>query len=153
MTPASRRGGLSLGALVLGLALAAPLFAAPASAPPDTTRLQRRVVAYYFHTNYRCASCRQIEAYSQQAVQAGFPAELESGRLVWKLVNIEEKGNEHFAADYELFTKSIIVVEEAGGKQVRWKNLPKIWELLPKRDPFIDYVQGEIRAWLPSGTP
>lgn len=123
-----------------------PSTSAPASA--DTTALERRVIAYYFHTNYRCASCRQIEAYSHQAIEAAFDKELASGRLIWRLVNVEEKGNEHFLEDYDLFTKSLIVVEEAKGQQVRWKNLAKVWQLLPHKEKFFGYVQDEVRRYL-----
>jgi hypothetical protein len=120
----------------------------PTPAPADTTAQALRVIAYYFHTDYRCASCRQIEAYSHDAIETAFPKELESGRLVWRLVNIEEKGNEHFVKDYELFTKSLVLVEEENGKQVRWKNLAKVWELLPHKVEFFDYVQDEVRGYL-----
>jgi hypothetical protein len=117
-------------------------------APVDTTALDSRVIAYYFHTNYRCASCRQIEAYSHEAVATAFPKELESGRLVWRLVNVEEKGNEHFVKDYGLFTKSLVLVEEKKGEQVRWKNLAKVWELLGHKERFFAYVQNEVRGYL-----
>ncbi len=33
-----------------------------------------RVIAYYFHTTYRCASCRAIEAYSREAIESAFAA-------------------------------------------------------------------------------
>ena len=31
------------------------------------------VVAFYFHGNVRCATCKKIEAYADEAVQQGFP--------------------------------------------------------------------------------
>ena len=35
-----------------------------------TTSVRRhRVIVYYFHTTYRCASCRAIEAYSREAIE------------------------------------------------------------------------------------
>jgi hypothetical protein len=162
-TPAMRLGLialLALSGLVLagGAALAnaqakpaanpAQAKAAPAPAPADTTVLDHRVIAYYFHGNQRCASCRQIEAYSHTAIEAAFAKELASGRLVWRLVNVDEKANEHFVKDYELFTKSLVLVDESDGKQLRWKNLAKVWELLPYKERFFDYVQAEVRGYL-----
>jgi hypothetical protein len=67
---------------------------------------------------------------------------------VWRVVNVEEKGNEHFVQDYQLFTKSLVVVEEVKDRQVRWKNLPKVWQLLPHKDKFYAYVQNEVRSYL-----
>jgi hypothetical protein len=122
--------------------------AAPTPAPADTTVLDRRVIVYYFHGNQRCASCRQIEAYSHTAIEAAYAKELASGRLVWRLVNVDEKANEHFVKDFELFTKSLVLVDESNGKQLRWKNLAKVWELLPYKERFFDYVQTEVRGYL-----
>lgn len=118
------------------------------AAAADTTAAARRVIAYYFHTTYRCSSCRKIEMYSHEAIHTAFPKEIESGRLVWRVVNIEEKGNEHFVKDYQLFTKSLVLVEERNGQRTRWRNAAKVWELLGNKERFIAYVQAETRALL-----
>jgi hypothetical protein len=107
-----------------------------------------RVIAYYFHTTYRCPSCKAIEAYSHDAIQSAFADQLKDGRLVWKVVNIETEGNEHFAKDYRLFTKSLILVNENRGKPAEWKNLEKVWELLRDKEAFFRYVQNETRSYL-----
>jgi hypothetical protein len=107
-----------------------------------------RVVAYYFHTTYRCASCRAIEAYSREAIASAFADQLKDGRLLWKVVNIEVKGNEHFVKDYGLYTKSLVLVNEVRGKPAEWKNLEKVWQLLQDKEAFLRYVQDETRAYL-----
>jgi hypothetical protein len=146
-------------ALVLALTTSVALLAAaqarplakpkkPAAARADTAAAAHRVVAYYFHTNFRCVNCRRIEAYSREAVEAAFPQELKDGRLIWKVVNVEEKGNEHFVKDYQLYTKSLVLVDEAGGKRTRWKNCTKVWEFLSDKEGFLRYVQGEVRGYL-----
>ncbi len=117
--------------------------ASPAVA--DSTAESQRVVVYYFHTTYRCVSCRNIEKYTREAIESGFPAELEDGFVVWRVVNVEDEGNEHFVKDYQLFTKSVVLVDERSGK---WKNLPKVWQLLGDPNDFIRYIQTETRAFL-----
>ncbi len=107
-----------------------------------------RVIAYYFHTQYRCASCRAIEAYSREAIQSAFADQLKDGRLLWKVVNVEVKGNEHFIKDYGLYTKSLVLVCETRGKPAQWKNLEKVWQLLRDKDAFFRYVQDETRSYL-----
>lgn len=114
----------------------------------DTTAASHRVVAYYFHTNRRCASCRKIEAYTTEAIQQDFVEELKDGRLVYRVVNVEEKANEHFVKDYKLFTKSVILVDEQSGKQAAWKNLEKVWQLLNDKEAFLRYIRAETRAYL-----
>jgi hypothetical protein len=107
-----------------------------------------QVLVYYFHGEVRCPTCIKIEALSTEAVQAGFAEEIGDGRLVWQVVNIEQPENEHFVDDYELYTKSVIVVKQTDGQQVAWKNLPEIWELVDDDAAFIKYVNDEVKAYL-----
>jgi hypothetical protein len=107
-------------------------------------------VAYYFYTTQRCASCLKIESYSHDVIEKEFGPQLQSGRLVWKMVNIDEAGNKHFVDDYKLYTKSLILVDYANGAQVRWKNCQKVWELLNDKREFQAYVKREVRGVLAS---
>lgn len=152
------------GALVLvGIGCAVARAAAPEKAAqsqtPVATRTAvtpspepHRVIAYYLHTTYRCPTCRKLEAYAREAIESGFPEEIKTGRLVWQAVDFEKKANKHFVKDFQLYTKSLVLVDEARGEQLRWKNLPKIWELWRDKDAFFTYVQDETRAYL-AGKP
>ena len=139
------------GGALTGSGLADPV--AP-GASPDTvataadTAIAHRVLAYYVHTTRRCDSCRKIEAYTSEAITTGFAAELAAGRLAFYTLNIEEEANEHFIDDYKLFTKSVVLVDERSGKQVAWKNLSRVWELLGDKKAFVRYIQSETRAYL-----
>ncbi len=144
---------LALALLLAGAAAAGTAAAArkPArTAPKDTVAVVQplRVTAYYFHTTNRCASCRAIEAYSKEAIETAFADELKDGRLVWKLVNVEQKGNEHFVKDYQLYTKALVLVDETRGRAPRWRNLEKVWQLLRDKEAFLRYVRTETRAFL-----
>jgi hypothetical protein len=123
------------------------LTGAPAQPAVDTLP-RDGVIAYYFHTNYRCTSCRKIEAYSKVAIESGFDAELAGGRLQFRLVNVEDPGNDHFVQDYKLYTKALVLSERVNGREVRWTNLSRVWELLNDEPAFVDYVQKETRAFL-----
>jgi len=57
-------------------------------------------------------------------------------------------GNEHFIQDYQLFSKSLVLVAKEGSKQTRWENLQEVWTLVGNKEAFIKYVQAEIRAYL-----
>lgn len=107
-----------------------------------------KITVYYFHTSYRCSNCVKIEKYSSEAVQSGFPKELKDGKIVWKVVNVEKEPNKHFIKDYQLYTKSLVIVKMKNGKQIEWKNLNKIWELLYNKSKFIGYVQDEVKNYL-----
>jgi hypothetical protein len=114
----------------------------------DSTKHSRQIIAYYFHGNVRCATCRKIEAYTKEAIDSAFAKELKSGLLEFHATNIDSSKNEHFIDDYELYTKSVIVADFVNGKQVRWKNLEKIWTLTGNKAEFAKYIQIEVKAFL-----
>jgi hypothetical protein len=120
---------------------------AMAASGPAAPRASHKVVAYYFHTNARCSTCKKIEAYSREAIEQGFANELEDGRLDWRIVNYEHPEHRHFIQDYKLVTKSLVLVELVDGKQKRWTNLKRVWMLTGRKDEFINYVRREVRAF------
>jgi len=109
------------------------------------------IVAFYFHGNKRCSTCRKLEAYSAEAITDGFAAELDSGELGWRVVNTDDKENAHFITDFELVTKSVVLVEYRDGEVVRWKNLKLVWQLVGDEDGFVRYVRDETRDFLAEG--
>lgn len=127
--------------------------AAPDGAGPATTEAEEapppfQVVAYYFHGTQRCTTCRTIEAYTVEALEAGFREELADGKLVLRIVNIEEPGNEHFVEDFELSTRTVVLAAVVEGEQVEWASLPRVWELVGDREAFLAYIQSEAERFL-----
>ena len=104
--------------------------------------------AYYFHGNFRCDNCKKIEQYSQEAIEKYFAEELKTKKLTFTIINTDLPGNEHYIEDYQLYTRSLVIVEFEDGKQVRWKNLAKVWDYLNDKDAFYEYVKSEIRNYL-----
>lgn len=107
-----------------------------------------QVTAYYFHGKARCVTCRRLEAYAGEALQAGFPQELADGRLAWRTVDTRLPENRHFIADYAIHVQSLILVEMKDGRQQRWKNLDQIWQKVRDKEAYLGYVQEETRAYL-----
>ncbi len=111
-------------------------------------KAKTKIIAYYFHGTYRCPSCKIIEEWSHDAIKNSFQEELKNGRLVWKALNIEEVQHRHFVKDYSLYTKSLIISEMNGEKEIRWKNLDKVWQLFRNQEKFFGYVAGEVKKYL-----
>jgi len=107
-----------------------------------------KIVVYYFLTNFRCASCHKIEKYTKEAVEQNFKDELATGRLVFQPINIDEKENRHFIKDYQLYSKAVVLSMINAGKEVKHKNLTKIWEYLGDKDKFYDYITSETSQFL-----
>lgn len=107
-----------------------------------------KVTAYYFHGSFRCFTCINMEKYSKEAIETNFKDSLQSGKLEFRAVNVEERGNEHFVKDYQLYTKSLILSFIKDGKEVKSKNLDKIWTLAREKGKFIEYVTNEVKAFM-----
>jgi hypothetical protein len=113
----------------------------------DSTMSTSKVIAYYFHSTRRCVSCKKIEKYSRDAIEKGFEKEIKSGKVEFRQVNTDEKENQHYMKDYQLYTKSLVLSYVENGKETKWKNLDKVWTLLRKKETFVEYVQDELRVF------
>lgn len=116
---------------------------------PSVQEPRRFVLATYFHNTARCPTCLAIERDSRAALQAAFAAEFASGKLVWRTVNMEDKGNDHYVTDYKLPCPSLVIAEMKGERELRFKLLGETWNLIhgdSKR--FSSYVTSEVEAWL-----
>jgi hypothetical protein len=107
-----------------------------------------RVVATYFHNTTRCATCRNIEQLARETMETTFAAEMATGKLVWRALNMEEKENEHYAIDYGLTSPSLVLAEMDGDREVRFKVLEETWTLIHRKLQFEPYVENETRAFL-----
>lgn len=101
-----------------------------------------KLIAYYFHPTARCVTCRNIEAYSIEAIEEW---ENKTGKkVIWKELNIEDSVNEHYVEEYKLEFSSLVVAKYAGGKREKWKNLEQTWKLVNDKPSFIKYVNFEL---------
>ena len=135
-------------AVVVVISVISLSFAAEGTSSAAKGTSSTKVVAYYFHGTFRCPTCTKMERYSRKAIEANFKKAIASGNLKFKTVNVEDRGNEHFVNDYQLYTKSLILSLVKDGKEVRHKNLDKIWELVRNKQKFMDYVVGEINGFM-----
>lgn len=113
--------------------------------PASVVPAQKDVLTiFYFHGNMRCATCNQFEKLTQEVVQNQFADQVAAGKLVLKIINIDEPGNAHFVQDFQLTTKSVVLQ-----KNGQYKNIDRIWSLIRQSDDdFKIYVQNEIAGML-----
>lgn len=145
-----RRIYLRFWPIVLALVWLFPGFSAEkaSGAESQTVPPAHYFTATYFHGSVRCPTCHRIETLSHEAITNHFADELKTGALVWRAVNVDEPENRHFNTDYQLYTKSLIISEVRDGKEIRWKNLEKVWQFVRNEEEFDRYVSSEINAWM-----
>ena len=130
----------------MGIIYAAEKDCGNTSNHPD--KAVRTLAAYYFHGNFRCDNCKKIEQYSGEAIEKYFAEELKTKRLTFSIVNTDLDENKHFIEDYQLYTRSLVIADYKDNKQIRWKNLTKVWNYLDDKDAFYEYVKSEIQNYL-----
>lgn len=121
-----------------------------ASAASVASQEARQLVVYYFMTSYRCRSCLFIENTTRKALDEQFASDQKSGRIVFKMVNIEEPQNKHFVDEYGIFTKSVVLSDLKNGKQEKWKNLDQVWNMIGQDVEFKAYIVKEVKTFLGS---
>jgi hypothetical protein len=104
-----------------------------------------KIAAYYFHPTARCVTCRNIEAYSIEAIKEW--EEQNKKQISWQDINIEDSVNEHYVDEYNLEFSSLVIVKYTGGKQNDWKNLVETWKLVNDKTTFIKYVKFELNKF------
>ncbi|MGB9599996.1 MAG: nitrophenyl compound nitroreductase subunit ArsF family protein [Myxococcota bacterium] len=108
--------------------------------------IQNGIIVYYFHTTRRCQSCMKAERLSKEAMETFYRNELDSGKMKFLVINTDEPEHSHFIKDYQLFSKSLIIALIKDGKEVKFKNLTEIWQLIYNEEGFKNYVKSEIDA-------
>ena len=144
-----------IGVIMRNSSQVAPATAAQAANVAEPTLAKapdHQVVATYFHNTVRCPSCIKIEGWSRAAIEGEFADELKDGRLVYRMVNVDDKENAHYIKDYGLYTKHLVLSEQVKGREQRWVDLPKVWDLLSDQDKFSEYVVENVAAYL-AGEP
>lgn len=140
--------GLLIAMILLAGSVLAQTVAGPAQGVVAPMSMPSQLVVYYFHGNARCSSCYKLEQFAKETLEQNFADELKSGKIVFKIVNIDKAGNDHFVADYQLYSKSVVLSLVKDGKQVRYKNLEKVWDLLGDQNKYHAYVRDEIKLFL-----
>lgn len=106
-------------------------------------KADKQVVVYYFYGKPRCVTCQKIEKYTGEAVK-----EMKSQKVSYQPVDYDKPENKHYLKDYGLYTKSVIVSERKNGKEIKHKNLNKIWTLTNNEKKFKEYIKKEVKASL-----
>ena len=109
---------------------------------------QDKIIVIYFHGNIRCPSCIELERLTKSEVETDFADAIRTGKMEWKIVNYDEKQNEHFVADYKLYAQSVVVSTIKDEKEISWKNLNRVWQLVHEEESFREYIKNEVAACL-----
>jgi thiol-disulfide isomerase/thioredoxin len=123
-----------------------------ASANPDTSPAASngdnadKVVVYYLHTTFRCATCNEIERLAKKVVEEEFAEEQANGKVEWRTANFQEQ--EDLATHYGTAASTVVVANIENGQETEFKRLDDVWTYYDQPEAFAEYVGGAIREFL-----
>jgi len=123
----------------------------PAPEVPSTSDtplvLADRVEVVYFHRAQRCRSCIYAEAGTRYTLETYFKDELASGKIIFEVVNVEDKENATTVKKYGAFTSSLFINTIKDGID-HIEGVTDIWSVLGKDEAFVEIVRGKIEQSL-----
>jgi len=101
----------------------------------------------YFHRTQRCYSCQYAGDGTEYVVRNYFANELASGKLVFKLVDVQKKENASIVERYGAFGSSLFINEVVNGVD-HIEPVTDIWYVLGNDQKFIQVVKDVIEKHL-----
>jgi hypothetical protein len=141
----------SFGLLVIclgGLQQTPGAMAADGPADKPAAGPSHQVIACYFHRTARCPTCCRISDYIEEAIGAGFKAEVKAGSVKMLMMDFQNAKSEKYTKAYQITGPTLVLMDVHDGKVTSWKAAPKVWSLVGKKGDFLGYVQSEVRSYL-----
>ncbi len=107
-----------------------------------------RIDIMYFHATVRCHGCLTIEANINNSVNSLYSNELKDSSFTLTSIDFLQPENEHFQDDYKFDAQTLIISKKVNGKEVKWKNLDKIWDFSSDYEKFRKYIEEEISNFI-----
>jgi predicted small lipoprotein YifL len=116
------------------------------------TNLQSRLVAdkieiYVFHSTQRCISCVTIGKYTAETVKSHYKTELDSGKMVFKEINVDLPENRALANKFRASGSSLFINAMYGEKE-RISEDTNVWRLIQNETQFKKYLKGKLDGLL-----
>ncbi len=104
--------------------LTVSLFLGSYSGKAQNNVKKNTIEVFDFHTTNRCITCNAIEANTKYTLETYFSKELKSGKITFKVINIDKKENEKLAEKFEAAGTSLFlnVIGEKKEKQIDLTN-------------------------------
>ena len=116
---------------------------------PMAERPKDYVRVIYFHVVPGCDICQVMSKNVFLTLITSFKEELKTKRVTLQYYDIEDEKNMKIVKTFDVKGPSLYIVQGIDGKDVKAKNADQIWALVPTKKKFLEYVEKEVRAYLP----
>lgn len=101
--------------------MAAFLMVSPLMLPAQNANAQDenpQLTVYYTHSTRRCVSCRAVEDETKKILNEDFKTELETGKLQYIPINIDDADNKAFVEKHKVWGSSLLLVKTDKGETI-----------------------------------
>jgi len=112
------------------------------------TPAQDTTMVYYFHSSFRCQTCRSIEEQAHSVVLSDFADELAAGTVQWQALNYEQPAGAELAKQFDISMPVVVLARFEAGEIARWKSLDQVWGLVGDKPAYAAFVRNEIKQML-----
>ncbi len=126
---------------------------AAAGTPGAMETLDDGLIAYYFHGDVRCPTCRAIESQTQETIKNDFADQFESGQIAWKVLNYDRPESAELAKKFDVHMANVVLARISGGGIEDWKRLDEVWALVGDKPAFARFMRAEIGRMLGESAP
>ena len=124
----------------------------PTTPPPSDTPVgpADRVEVVYFHRAQRCYSCIHAEEGILYTVETYFADELASGKVTFKVLNVQDEENAAIVNKYGAYALSLFINTIRDGTE-DIEEVKEIWYLISDDEAFVEVVKDKIEKSLNGG--
>lgn len=105
------------------------------------------IYAVVFRGGELCPTCDKMEAAAREL----FAERASLADVTLSVIDYELPGNEHYLSDYDLYTTTVVLIEQRGGLVARWRNLDDSWVRVEETGDFAPYLEAEIARFRAEG--
>jgi len=102
-----------------------------------------RVDVVYFHRTNRCYSCNYAETTTLYTLEAYFQEELDSGKLTFESVNVQDDSNTDIIEKYGAYTSQLFINTITGDNE-NIEHVTEIWEFIGDEEGFTLLIRTKI---------
>lgn len=114
-----------------------------------TEMAQGKVVdALYFHGANRCYTCNLMEGYIRDVIAADYALQEREGKLRFQSLDVQDPQNQHYVQQYQLTSISLFFSLKDQGKELKFENIDRIWQLAGSEAEFKNYIRSELKKYL-----
>ena len=114
------------------------------SLPPS---ISNGVEVVYFHRAQRCSGCIYAQNMTEYTLNTYFADELQSGKIVFMAVNLQDANNSAMVQKFGAYTSSLFLNDIKGGVD-NISEVTDIWFVLGDNDKFVNVVKSAIEERL-----